>query len=490
MYRQKRNAQTRNLNLPGLLLSVVAGLILMPLSALAQSGVQINQGHDSNTSRSLLLPLSKAAIVELPTPAADILVADPSKVDAIIRTPKRVYILGLEVGQTNAFFFDNRGRQILNLEITVDRDMAALENLLAKVLPDTRIAAESVNENVILRGNVNSASDASRAQEIAERFVGSEELVMNMLSIRERNQVMLKVRVVEMQRRLVKQLGINANGFAALDDAAVNFGWLNSFGNSGTSLGGLSTDIATAGFGDITDLDLSLDAFEANGLVKILAEPTLTTVSGEGASFLAGGEFPIPVNTEDNVISVQFKEFGVSLGFRPVVLSKGRINMQIKTEVSEISQASGFALNSSTVVDPDTGETQTFSGLVIPGLNVRRVETTAEIPSGGSMAIAGLLQENIQSALEGVPHLKDVAVLGQLFSSKEFLNEETELVIIVTPYLVEPTTNDKLATPADGFVQPSDAQSLITNKLEVAYGMRADGVDSRTVMGPIGFILD
>ncbi|MGV6800358.1 MAG: type II and III secretion system protein family protein [bacterium] len=471
-------------------LTLLVMISLGGTAALANDQVRINSGGTDQTSRSLLLPLSKAAIVELPDAAADILVADPEVVDAIIRTPKRVYILGLKVGQTNAFFFDSRGRQILNLEITVDRDLAALDALLTKILPETRITTDTLNENVILKGSAANAAEAQKAVDIARRFVGDDELVMNMITVRERSQVMLKVRIVEMQRRLVKQIGINGSAFAPIDNSSLNFGWQNNFGISSTAVGGISGRLQVPTLGDLSNLDFAFDAFEGNGLVKVLAEPTLTAVSGEGATFLAGGEFPIPVNSETGVVTIEFKKFGVSLGFRPVVYSKDRINLQINTEVSEISQASGFALDSQTVVDPDTGEATTFAGLVIPGLNVRRVETVAEVHSGGSLAIAGLLQENIQEALEGVPHLKDVNVLGQLFSSKEFQNEETELVIIVTPYLVEPTDLAKLTDPAQGFVQPTDIQGIFVNKLEAAYGMKSDGVSSNTMMGPVGFILD
>lgn len=466
----------------------LGGFAVMPASAADQ--VRINSGGGSDTSRSLLLPLSKAAIIELPDPAADILVADPEVVDAVIRTPKRVYILGLKVGSTNAFFFDARGEQILNLEISVDRDLAALDELFAKVLPESRIETDSVNENVILKGSVATIAEATRAVDIAGRFVGDPELVMNMIQVRQSAQVMLKVRVVEMQRRLVKQLGINGNAFAEIEDSLLSFNWQNNFGISSTATGGIAGTLDTPGFGDLGNLDFGFEAFEANGLVKILAEPTLTAVSGEGATFLAGGEFPVPVATEANVVAIEFKPFGVSLGFRPIVYSKDRINLQINTEVSEVSQTSGFALDSQTVVNPDTGETEVFSGFVIPGLNVRRVETVTEIQSGGSLAIAGLLQENIQGALEGVPHLKDVAVLGPLFSSKEFQNEETELVIIVTPYLVEPTHMSNLTDPAKGYVPPTDVQSVLVNKLESAYGMKTDGVKSASLMGPVGFILD
>ncbi|NHK27965.1 type II and III secretion system protein family protein [Parvularcula flava] len=473
--------------------AVFAGIAAFTASAApvaAQgSDVVINRGGDRQSSRTLTLALDKAVIIELPQAASDVLISNPAKVDAVIRSPRRVYLLGLEAGQANAFFFDSRGEQILNLEILIERDTAGLDSLLKKLMPDARITVDTVNANVILKGSVQTSSDASRAQDVAARYVGDPDLVMNMLSIRDQNQVMLKVRIVEMQRRLVKQLGVNGSAFARLDDAILNTSWTSSFAASGSALGGIDADIVTNGIGDITDLDFMFNAFEQNGMIKTLAEPTLNSLSGEAATFLAGGEFPVPVGQDDGQVTIEFKKFGVSLGFRPVVLSKDRINLAIDTEVSEISRANSFTLGSGTTIDPDTGNPTVSSVLTIPGLTVRRVSNVVELPSGGSMAIAGLLQENIQTAVEGVPGLKDVSVLGQLFRSNEFINQETELVVIVTPYLVEPTTMANLTDPSEGFVPPSEIQSIVVGKLQSAYGMKPRG-EPRTLQGPHGFILD
>jgi pilus assembly protein CpaC len=471
-------------------LSGLCGLAGFAPAALANDQVRITQGGDTATSKSLVLSLNKSAIIELPEAAADVLVSNPGTVDAIIRSPKRVYLLGLQVGQTNAFFFDSRNRQILNLEIRVERDLDALSDLYSKLIPTSRVELESVNENVILRGSVENNSDAERVAEIAGRYVGDPAKVMNMVSVRETSQVMLKVRIVEMQRRLVKQLGVNTNTFARLDDSTLSLNFQSSFGVNAEALGGLAAQLNTPGFDDLSPLNFSIDAFEQSGLVRTLAEPTLTSVSGEGATFLAGGEFPVPVNRDGDETTVAFKKFGVSLGFRPVVLSKGRINMKIETEVSEISAANGFALAAGSSVDPDTGEETSFSGFIIPGLTVRRVENTVELPSGGSLAVAGLLQENIQSAIDGTPGLKETPVLGQLFRSQDFVNEETELVIIVTPYLINPTTEDKLADPAKDHVLPTTVQQALLGRMESVYGMKNRGVDAPTLQGPVGFILD
>lgn len=459
--------------------------------AVAQTGaypVKIDMGGESVVSKSIILPLNKAAIVELPRAAADVLVSQPTVVDAVVRSPRRVYLLGLTTGQTNAFFFDARGRQILNLEIQVERDMDALSDLIKRVLPEARIEIEAVNDNVILRGVVQSASEAANASSLAGRFVGNAENVVNMLTIRDPEQVMLKVRIVEMQRQLMKQLGVEVGGTAPLTSSPLGaFGFQTA--NSLSATGGLTTSANNLQPGPFSDLDASFQAFESNGLVRILAEPNLTAVSGESARFLAGGEFPIPVGQDDGVISIEFKEFGVGLGFTPLVLSKGRINLKINTEVSEVTTENAFFVPSVVTTDANGNQVVT-AGLTIPGLAVRRANTVVELPSGGSLVMAGLLQEDMRSAIEGVPGVKDLPVLGQLFRSREYENDETELVIVVTPYLVKPTHESELLDPAEGLVAASDAETILFGKLVSTYGLAGAGVDEASLQGPMGFILD
>lgn len=466
--------------------SVAAMVFAAP--SFAQTGaypVNIDVGGESVVSKSIILPLNKAAIVELPRDAADVLVSQPSVVDAVVRSPRRVYLLGLTTGQTNAFFFDGRGRQILNLEIQVERDVDALGELFERVMPDARIEIESVNDNIVLRGVAQSASEAANASELAGRFVGNPENVINLISVRDPEQVMLKVRIVEMQRQLLKQLGVSTSGTVRLSDAAVSFSALNSVATNG----GLGIDSTKFDTGDLDRLDASLQAFESNGLVRVLAEPNLTAISGESARFLAGGEFPVPVGQDDGVISIEFKEFGVGLGFTPLVLSKGRINLKVSTEVSEITTENAFFVPGVTTVDDD-GNLITTAGLSIPGLSVRRANTVVELPSGGSLVMAGLLQEDMRATVEGVPGVKDVPVLGQLFRSRNYANNETELVIIVTPYLVNPTHESKLLDPTEGFVAASDAQSILFGKIVSTYGLAGAGVNESSLQGPMGFILD
>lgn len=465
----------------------VAALSMAP-SSFAQTGaypVSIDVGGDSVVSKSIVLPLNKAAIVELPRAAADVLVSQPSVVDAVVRSPRRVYLLGLATGQTNAFFFDERGRQILNLEIQVERDVDALGELFERVMPDARIKIEAINDNIVLRGVVQSASEAANASDLAGRFVGNPDNVINMISVRDPEQVMLKVRIVEMQRQMLKQLGVSTAGTLRLSDAAVTFSSLNSVATTG----GLGIDSTKLDTGDLEQLDATLQAFESNGLVRVLAEPNLTAISGESARFLAGGEFPVPVGQEDGVISIEFKEFGVGLGFTPLVLNKGRINLKVSTEVSEITTENAFFVPGATTVDEE-GNLITTAGLSIPGLSVRRANTVVELPSGGSLVMAGLLQEDMRSTIEGVPGVKDVPVLGQLFRSRNYTNNETELVIIVTPYLVNSTHESKLLDPSEGFVAASDAQAILFGKIVSTYGLAGAGVNEASLQGPMGFILD
>ncbi len=473
------------------LFALLAGVTALGLAmpAAAQRGsqpVRIDTGGESAVSKSIVLPLAKAAIVELPQAAADVLVSSPSVVDAVVRSPRRVYLLGLQTGQTNAFFFDSRGRQILNLEIVVERDTDALKALFERVMPDSRIDVEAVNDNIVLRGIVQSASEAANASDLAGRFIDDPEKVVNMMTIRDPEQVMLKVRIVEMQRQLLKQLGVSVSGSIPISNSAFTFAAQNAIStNGGLGVSGNRPNPT----GTLRNLNATFQAFESNGLVRVLAEPNLTAVSGESARFLAGGEFPVPVGQDDGVITIEFKEFGVGLGFSPVVLSKGRINLKISTEVSEITTENAFFVPGATTVDDD-GNLITTAGLSIPGLSVRRANTVVELPSGGSLVMAGLLQEDMRQTIEGIPGVKDVPVLGQLFRSRNYTNNETELVIIVTPYLVNSTHESNLLDPAEGFAPASDLETILVGKMVATYGLAGAGVNESSLQGPMGFILD
>ncbi len=478
------------LNAAGFLAAATLAAICATPAA-AQHGAYpatIDFGGDSQVSKSIVLPLNKAAIVELPRPAADVLVSQPTIVDAVVKSPRRVYLLALAVGQTNAFFFDSRGYQILNLEIQVERDLDALNDLIFRLMPDTRITAEGVNDNIVLRGSAQTSAEATNAADIAARFLGDPTKVVTLITVRERDQVMLKVRIVEMQRQLIKQLGVSSSGTVTLNNAVLTLATANAV----SAAGGFTGEGSVTGIGanDRGDLDVNFQALESTGLVRVLAEPNLTAVSGESAKFLAGGEFPVPVGQDDDGITIEFKEFGVGLGFTPVVLGKGRISLKIQTEVSEVTTDNAFLVPGAFIVDPNTGNVISTGNLTIPGLSVRRANTTVELGSGSSLVMAGLLQEDMRQTIEGVPGLKVAPVLGQLFRSRDFTNNETELVIIVTPYLVDPTHPSKLTDPIDGFVPASDLQTILLGQMIATYGLAGSGAREKTLQGPLGFILD
>lgn len=472
--------------------------------------VAISMGGDTSVSEVLELGLGKSAIVELPIDVADALVSNPQVADAIIRTPRRIYVLGLTVGQTNAFFFNSAGAQILNLEIRVERDLAPVRDMIERLIPNGRITVQALNDSIVLSGIVSSAAEADRAAQIALRYVDAPEKVLNALSITGGEQVLLKVRVVEMQRTVVKQLGINLSGTGQfgefggpprIDDngSPTNFAGTtifeteNQFSLAGRSLGGLFGGVGYDNYvGDTLQgsIEATLNALERVGLVRTLAEPNLTAISGEAANFLAGGEFPVPVGRDsEGNIRIEYKPFGVGLSFTPVVLDDGRISLFISTEVSELTDQGAIELGAGHVVD-DNGNILTIPGLTLPGLKVRRAETTLELPSGGSMVMAGLIQDMAKQSIDGVPGAKDIPGLGAFFRARDVEGEETELVVIVTPYLVSPTAAGDLATPADGYVGANDLEALLLGRLNRVYAAPDAAVDDHGWRGPIGFILD
>ena len=439
------------------------------------------------------LALNKGAVVELDTDARDVLVANPEIVDAVVRTPRRIFIMALKIGQTNAIFLDTQGKQIGTLEVFVGSDVADLNDQLSRQLKGAKIRAESLNDNVVLNGTVTSAQQASQAQDMATRFAGEATKVVNALSIEQASQVLIKVRVAEMGRTIAKQLGINVtaavgdlNGtpiFASTDNQFSLLG--RALSNlSGARIGSigaqcLSNALVLGCNPDPNNVQGVVQALEDIGLVRTLAEPNLTAVSGEAARFLAGGEFPVPVSRDrDGNVTVSFKQFGVGLAFTPVVLDKGHISLQVSTEVSELTNTGAFSLSGGGIND----------GLTIPALAVRRAETTVELPSGGSLVIGGLLQNQTKQNINGFPGLKDLPILGALFRSRDFQNSETELVVMVTAYLVDPVTEARLSRPDTGFVVPTDLETILLGRLNSVYG--------RNVMPPnaprntIGYIVE
>ena len=529
---------------------------LTPTYAAAQveppsaSTVRINNGGGSQ-SASLVLPFGKSAIIDLPADARDILISNPAIADATVRTARRAYVIGRQLGQTNIFFFDAAGRQIANVEIRVEPDVAPLNDILHRQSPDSQVTAEAVNGAIVLSGNVRSAAEADRARQIAAQFLqttgasgsgaaAGPDRVVNLIQVQGSEQVLVRVRVVEMSRSLVRQLGINANYDEMInqligEDDFLNLATANGFSVNGSLLGGLSAtggvasnilrpesytypsgsvdpnigtgsagvggyefdpDTGTTTYGpanveNARRTDATIQAFERAGLLRVLAEPNLTAISGEAARFPAGGEFPVPVNSQDGQISVEFKPFGVGLSFTPIVMSGGNISLKVSTEVSELTSEGAISTGDTPIRNQD-GTTTVIRGITIPALQVRRAETTVEMSSGSSIVMAGLIQERTRHAVEGVPGVMNTPVIGSLFRSRDFINNETELVIIVTPYLVRPTSPNNLRTPADGFMNPSEGESLLTGRLNSIYRpseARGERQDAR-LQGPHGHVIE
>jgi pilus assembly protein CpaC len=450
--------------------------------------LHIDLAASGSAARVLNLPFGKSAVVDLPADARDVLVTNPAVADAVLRTRRRISVLGVSPGETDAVFFGDDGQRILSLDIRVSKDSSGLADTLQRLLPGAHIRVEPVNDSLVLAGDVANAADADKAIRLAARFVAKPEEVVNLLTITGREQVMLKVRVVEMQRNIIKQLGFNMS--AIYNQNGVSQYVLNSaatYGVNQSILGGASGGYKfqqnQPGQNGLNQASAIVQAFERVGLVRTLAEPNLTAISGESAKFLAGGEYPVPTG-EDSTghVTIEFKPYGVGLGFTPVVLSEGRISLKISTEVSELTADGAFVL--------PAAPGSTAPSLSIPGLKVRRTETTIELPSGGAMMIAGLLQQQTKQNLDALPGMMNLPVLGALFRSRDYQSGETELAIIVTPYLVDATSPDKLQTPADGFQNAGDLQTDLLGKLNTFSHAPAAALAGKTLQGPYGYVIE
>lgn len=562
------------------------------------------------------LPRGTSFAIDLPADARDVIISNPLVAEAMLHSPRRITMIGLAGGETDAVFLDAAGRTILALRVRVDAGVSALQDTLARVAPGSSVYAEAVNDSIILTGVAASPAEADRAVQVARAFVSGPEKVMNMIAVAGSDQVTLKVRVVEVQRSALKQLGVSTDILRNNGIHSYGFGRASSYGVNGvqggggglcygqngarttnylqsnevvqgqtsgtnastnasstinnmsgatastsntttlttsdgttltfngkapgavvvtdfagnatvltgetaleairsaitsgsvtTSLGSniasTVTDLLSAASGTSestnlsniisnvastawktatgTDASACLEAFERVGLLRTLAEPNLTSVNGEAANFLAGGEFPVPSGRDrEGQISVEYKPYGVALAFRPVVLSEGRISLQVKVEVSELTPQGGLTIGAGTP-----------SSITLPGLSVRRSENTIEIPSGGSMMIAGLLQESTRQTVDALPGATNLPVLGQLFRSRDYLMGETELVVIVEPYIVTPTSPGRMQTPADGLRIAQDAETIFFGQLNQVYGSPAPAAQSGAGWrGPVGYVIE
>ncbi|MEA2934507.1 MAG: pilus assembly protein CpaC [Variibacter sp.] len=446
-------------------------------------------------TRYIPLGIGKSVVIDLPRDAKDVLVANPAIANAIVRSTRRAYLIGVAVGQTNVYFFDADGRQIAGFDIAVKRDLNGVRVAMRQALPNADIRIEPLGaDGVILTGTAGSPAEAQQAYDIAARLLGvgtnsatgEGRQIVNAITVRGRDQVMLKVTVSEVQRDVIKQLGINLSGSVGHGHSVLNFNTSNPFSGTGAPLS--DTNFTPGWVSGANSVQGTLQAMERAGVMRTLAEPNLTAISGESASFLVGGEFPVPggyacdSSTGRPIcqISVQFKKFGVGLNFTPVVLSEGRISLKVMTEVSELSSDNSIVLQPSSDV----------RGVNIPSVRVRRADTTVEIPSGGALAMAGMIQEQTKQAINGVPGLMQVPILGTLFKSRDYANRQTELMVIVTPYIVRAVAQKDLSRPDDGFADASDPETVLLGKLNRIYGPPGKPEPRGSYRGALGFILD
>jgi len=466
-----------------------AGLTPMaPATAADSAHVPVIQVAASEaTSRFIPLGIGKSVAIDLPADIKDVLVADPKIANAVIRSSRRVYMIGVTVGQTNIFFFDANGKQIAGFDIAVTRDLNGVRAALKQTMPDADIRIEGVGaDGIMLSGSAASAAESQQAFDIATRLVGDNSKVVNGITVRGRDQVMLKVTVAEVRRDVIKQLGIDLSGSFNYGTAVVNFNTQNPFSATGQTLSN------TALAGTFKTVTATLRAMDRAGVLRTLAEPNLTAISGETASFVAGGEVPFPNGLSCDTTKsppicqpqIEFKKFGVSLVFTPVVLSEGRISLRVMTEVSDLSTD-----NALTLAVPGASQS-----LTIPSISTRRAETTVEIPSGGSLALAGMIQEQTKQQINGVPGLMQLPVLGSLFKSRDYINHQSELMVIVTPYVVRAVAQKMLSRPDDGFADPNDPSTILLGSLNRIYGSATQTQvqpDQRgSYRGKYGFILD
>jgi pilus assembly protein CpaC len=454
----------------------------------ARAVLRIESPGQLPAARRMTLHVNSGMLVELPVDINNVAVSDPLLLDAAVFTSRRVYLVAKKAGSANVFFIGRDGQKQLVLELELTRDFSGLQDTLNKLIPGSDIKASAVGDGVVLTGSAANPVDAARAADIATEALSQtgKGKVVNMISVRSKEQILLKVSVAEMQRAALKRLGVNVPE-AVVRAGNITFGTVlnNALPVTGATVpsaaaaaAGVPAVVAGAALqaglrqGDhrVTALIQSL---ERAGLSRILAEPNITAISGETAKFLAGGEFPVPVAVQNNTISVSWKQFGISLAFTPFVLSEGRISLKVSAEVSEL------APENAVVADR----------ISIPGIRVRRAETVVELPSGGALAMAGLISDETRQGAEGLPGLKQLPLLGALFRSRDFQRNETELVFVITPYVVQATERNQLSRPDQGFAPSSDLQGVFLGQLNRVYG-KSKRAPSGSFRGQYGYIVE
>lgn len=419
----------------------------------------------------MILAAGEGELVRLSRQASSVFVAAPDIADIQAPSPGAVFVMGKRAGTTTLIALDRGNHEILRRTVVVRHNVAEFTSLLHQRFPEYRFTLASAPGSLMVSGTVDNADDVTSVVNTLKPLLGKEENLINRVSTRAPTQVYLRVRVAEVTRELVQEFGVNWQALSNPGNFAAGLvsgrDFIDTSGNLVMSSTGASSLLGGFRTGNQSILGL-VDALDKEGLLSVLAEPNLTALSGQTASFLAGGEFPIPVAQDDNTISIAFKPFGVALDFTPTVLSSERISLTVRPEISEISTANSITLDN----------------LKIPGLTVRRVETTVELSSGQSFAIGGLLQDNTRDLVSRVPGLGDLPVLGKLFSSKNYQNNKTELVVIVTPYVVRPSDPKAMRDPLHSLQPASDVEFLVQNRL----GLDPLAAKTPRLIGSAGFI--
>ena len=433
-------------------------------------------------SSALNVPMNRAVVVESDTPFAELSIANPGIADISSLSDRTIYVLGKEPGRTTLTLLGADGRLITNVEVHVTPDIAEFKERLEQILPGENIEVRTANTGIVLSGTVSSISRLDRALELAERY--APDRVSNLMSVGGTQQVMLKVRFAEMQRSVSKSLSSSiALQGSTLGDKLGLAGITNSLSSSDVAnttvpSGGDNNGAFLFGFnaGGV-EVGILLEALEARGVVRTLAEPNLTALSGQEAKFLAGGEYPIPVSQDNGSITIEYKPFGVELNFTPRVIDNDVINLELSAAVSSIDSANGFTAN----------------GFSVDAFKRRETSTTVEMRDGESFAIAGLLQDDFMDLNGQVPWVGDIPILGSLFRSAEYSRKQTELVIIVTPHLVTPTRGEVLALPTDRVQPPSERDLFLFGRITADKAPQTGGageVARQDFSGSYGYVLD
>lgn len=476
----------------GVAIGLLGSLVFVPLAP-SWASKENFVTHSEDIQRMdplMILTIGKAEIVDIDGAVSDIMVADPDIIDVVALQANRMYMVGSKVGNTNIIALDSEGNIIKRLNVHVRVDERTLEETIRELFPQENIRARTVNDQVILVGDVSNPTIAAQIKDLAARFVGDEKNLVNLLKVSGEMQVMLKVRIMEASRNVLKELGVetSANDRVAESANLFNNNTIASVGGGATgniftnSQTGLTSDpfgvgrlLYDTGINGIGFTELLISALEENNLVNILAEPNLTAVSGEEANFLAGGEFPVPTGRDrDGNIQIEFKPFGVSLNFRPTVMSEDRISLQLKTEVSSLDRQQGITLDQ----------------ISVPGLDVRRAQTIVEMNSGGSLMIAGLLKAETIKGMAGIPGVKDTPIIGQLISSDSFNRQETELLIVITPYVVQPIANrNNVVEALEDEAVAAPLTNVFLRNVRQVYGDRAPR-EPDDVTDRLGYLID